>query len=88
MRPVLAKLSGRNDLALKRKRAVSDSVFPKKSKVTRYVRAYYEDGHVRRMEGSNASGILSTMCGCNCLIEIPAGTEALKEGDKVWVVML
>lgn len=88
VRPVLAKMSGRPDLYLKRKQAVSDSVFPKKSKVTRYVRAFYEDGYVRKMEGSNDSGILSTMCGCNCLIEIPAGTEALKKGDAVWVVML
>lgn len=88
VRPVLAKMSGRPDLCLKRKQAVSDSVFPKKSKVTRYVRAFYEDGYVRKMEGSNDSGILSTMCGCNCLIEIPAGTEALKKGDAVWVVML
>lgn len=88
VRPVLAKLSGRSDLALQRKQAVSESVFPKKSNVTRYIRACYEDGRVRKAEGSNASGILSTMCGCNCLIEIPAGTEALKEGDTVWVIML
>lgn len=88
VRPVLAKLSVQNSLALQRKRAVSESAFPKPSPVTRYVRARYEDGHVRKAEGSNDSGILSNMCGCNCLIEIPAGTQALKKGDQVWVVML
>ncbi|MDO4307167.1 MAG: molybdopterin molybdotransferase MoeA [Eubacteriales bacterium] len=88
VRPVLAEMSGRGDLRLQRKQAVSRSEFPKKSPVLRYVRAYYEDGMVRKADGLNDSGILSNMCGCNCLIEIPAGTEALKEGDTVWVVML
>lgn len=88
VRPLLAVLSGRNDLALKRVRAETKSEFPKKSGVTRYVRGYYEEGKVWIPEGSNASGILSSMCGCNCLIEIPAGTPGLKKGDKVWVVLL
>lgn len=86
VRPVLSKLMGRKDLELKRVRAVTESGFPKKSGVTRYVRAFYEDGRVRIPEGSNASGILSTMCGCNCLIEIPAGTPELKKGEEVWIV--
>lgn len=88
VRPVLVRMSGRGDLVLKRKQAVSASEFPKKSPVPRYVRAHYEDGFVRKAEGLNDSGVLSSMCGCNCLIEIPAGTESLKEGDTVWVVML
>lgn len=88
VRPVLAKLTGRTDLELKRIPALAESEFPKKSGVTRYVRAFYEDGRVRIPEGSNASGILSSLCGCNCLIEIPAGTPALKRGDRVEVVLL
>lgn len=88
VRPLLAKMTGRNDLKLKRVRAVLENGFPKKSKVTRYVRAYYVDGYVRTPDGSNASGILSTMCGCNCLIEIPAGTPKLEVGDEIWAVLL
>lgn len=88
VRPVLAKMAGRTDFGLKRVRAVTESEFPKRSDVTRYVRACYADGRVRIPAGSNASGILSSMCGCNCLIEIPAGTPALKKGDKAWVVLL
>ena len=88
VRPLLAKLSGRKDLGLKRVRAAAESDFPKRSGVTRYVRAYYEDGGVRIPEGSNASGILSSMCGCNCLIEIPAGTRKLEKGEEVWVILL
>ena len=81
-------MTGRADLQLKRVEAVSDSVFPKKSGVTRYVRAHYHEGVVRIADGSNDSGILSSMCGCNCLIEIPPGTERLNRGDRVLVVML
>lgn len=88
VRPVLAKMAGRKAPELLRLRAVSESEFPKRSGVTRYVRAFYEEGKVRIPEGSNASGILSSMCGCNCLIEIPAGTAALKKGDRVWIVLL
>ena len=39
-------------------------------------------------DGSNDSGILSSMCGCNCLIEIPAGTPKIEKGETVCVVML
>lgn len=88
VRPLIARLTGRKDLELKRKKAVTESNFPKRSGVTRYVRAYYDGGSVRIPDGSNASGILSSMCGCNCLIEIPAGTEGLEKGDEVWVILL
>lgn len=88
VRPLLAKMTGRSDLELTRKQAVSMSAFPKRSGVTRYVRAHYQDGTVRIADGSNASGILGSMCGCNCMIEIPAGTEELKVGEQVEVILL
>ena len=88
IRPVLAKMSGRYDLVIKRIMAVCDSEFLKMSHVTRYVRARYADGHVKIADGSNDSGILSSMCGCNCLIEIPAGTPKIEKGETVCVVML
>lgn len=88
VRPLLAEMSGREDLKIEKVEAVSESSYPKKSGVTRYVRAYYKAGRVRIPDGSNASGILSSMCGCNCLIELPAGTPKLERGDKIWVVLL
>ena len=88
VKPLLAKLTGRKNLETIRKQAVTESAFPKKSGVTRYVRAYFEDGRVRIPSGLNDSGILSSMCGCNCLMEIPAGTECVREGDTLWIVML
>lgn len=88
VRPILCKMSGRPDLKIRRVRAVTESTFSKMSRVTRYVRGYYENGSVRIPDGSNASGILSTMCGCNCLIEIPAGTQRLEAGDEAVIVRL
>lgn len=88
VRPVLAKLSGNRELDLKRIQAILETRFLKSSRVSRYVRAYYEDGRVRIPKGSNASGVLSSMCGCNCLIEIPAGSEGLEKGENVWVIQI
>lgn len=89
VRPLLAKMSGRKDLELKRVQAAAKSSFPKKSFVTRYIRAYHEDGRVWMVDGhANSSGILSSMCGCNCLVEIPAGTESVKEGETVCIIQL
>lgn len=88
VRPLLAKLTGDEKLKIKSVRAESESAFPKASMVTRYVRAYYENGRVRIPAGSNASGILSSMCGCNCLIVIPAGTKCVAAGDEVEVLLL
>lgn len=88
VRPLIARMTGRSDLELKRICTVSESVYPKRSTVTRYVRAYYDGEKVQISDGSNDSGILSSMCGCNCLIELPTGTERLNKGDKVWIILL
>ena len=86
-RPVLAKMSGRYDLQITRLNAVIDHNCFKKCPVVRYVRAFYRDGHVCAANGSNASGIISNLSGCNCLIEIPAGTSEVRRGDQVSVVL-
>lgn len=88
VRPLLEKMTGNKMFALSKMQAVTNAEFLKPSPVTRYVRAFYENGQVSIPDGSNASGILSSMAGCNALIEIPAGTEAVNVGDKVWVIML
>ena len=48
---------------------------------------FYRDGHIYAANGSNASGIISNLSGCNCLIEIPAGTSEVRRGDQVSVVL-
>ena len=87
VRPVLAAMAGRTDLEIRSEAAVYDTGYPKRSPVTRYVRGVYENGHVRS-SGSNDSGVLASMIGCNCMIVIPAGTEKIEPGEKVKVVLL
>lgn len=88
VRPVLAYLSGNLALIPQKKPGVLQHNFGKPSKVRRFVRARYEDGRIHLPQGSHSSGVLSSMRGCNCLIDIPAGSEAVREGDEVWVRML
>lgn len=88
VRPVFVRMSRRRSLEMRRKKAVLKNGYGKKSPVTRYVRAVYEDGQVRIADGSNDSGILSTMCGCNCLAEITEGSLEMTEGEQVWVMLL
>lgn len=47
------------------------------------------EGERVTLTGDNhSSGSLATMIGCNCLIDIPAGTGPLHGGDRVEVILL
>lgn len=87
-RPLLAKMSGDKSIRTKRTEAVLETDFNKKSNVRRFIRAFYNDSSVKLTNNKHASGILSSMKGCNCLIDIKAGTEALKKGDKVNIILI
>lgn len=88
-RPALARLSGNTSLESKRASAVVDQEFPKASGGRRFIRGYYEQGHVRvPAVDSHSSGVLASTQGCNCMIDIPAGTPPLKVGDVVEVVLV
>jgi molybdopterin molybdotransferase len=88
IRPILKKMARRPDLEVTRTTATMLGSFPKQSPVTRYIRAFYHDHKVQPADGSNDSGTFSTLKGCNCLIEVPAGTPSVQEGDIVEVVLL
>lgn len=88
VRPVLAKMALQEELKIRKERAVMENEFLKASRVRRYVRARISGGKVTIPKGSNDSGVLSNLCGCNCLIEIPAGTNEVRRGEKVWVILL
>lgn len=45
-------------------------------------------GFVTLPEGSHSSGVLASMRGCNCLIDIPAGSSGLCEGTLVDVFLI
>lgn len=86
-RPLLAKLAGRGETALPRRRAVLLDAFPKESRGRRFVRAFYEEGRVHLPE-QHASGSLFSAAGCNAFVDIPPGTGKLEKGAEVDVVLL
>ena len=54
----------------------------------RFVRGICRDGLVTLPQGLHASGVLSSMRGCNCMLDLPAGSPPLTPGQQVEVVML
>lgn len=88
IRPALAKINHDLSLQAKRERAVMQDAFDKESKRRRYIRGYYEKGKVTLGERKNSSGVIASMRGCNCMVDIPEGNKGLKEGDPVWVILI
>ena len=86
-RPLLAALSGEPELLPRREKAVLDTPFPKGSGIRRFVRGKYENGHVSLPEG-HSSGVLRSLVGCSCLVDIPAGSGPLAAGQTVDILML
>lgn len=87
-RPVLGKISGNSGVNTKKTIGVMNSNFNKSSKVRRFIRGYYENGIVELKDSKHSSGVLSSMVGCNALIDIKQGTEKLSIGDKVNVILI
>jgi molybdopterin molybdotransferase len=88
VRPVLAKLLHQPTLKPVKKSMIIDCDFNKASNVTRYIRGYCENGRVTIPKEKHASGILSSMTGCNCLVEIKAGSRGVQKGEEVCVIPL
>ena len=87
-RPMLLRLAGRRDCTLPRTSGVLTAPFRKASPGRRLVRAILTDGKVTLPAGGQVSGVLSSWMGCNCLIDIPAGSPALPAGTEVEVILL
>lgn len=84
-RPLLAVLAGEE--GPRWGEGVLDTPFPKASPKRRFIRGKYENGHVTLPEG-HSSGLLSSLVGCNCLAELPAGSPPTEEGMRVRVLLL
>lgn len=88
-RPVFEAMTGDSFYAPKKRQAVLAQDFPKASPSRRFIRGRLEAGTVRIPEiKKHASGIFSSMAGCNCLVDIPAGTSGLRAGESVTVFRL
>lgn len=85
-RAILTKQTGKN-LALKHRKAICQNEFPKKSRGRRIIRGNYDNGKVS-FPDSHASSQISSAATCNALVDIPAGSDCLKEGDTVDLFLL
>lgn len=88
VRPVLERMSGNVRWKPELHLGILERPFPKPSPGRRLVRGRIENGKVWLPQGRHASGMLSSMAGCNCLVDIPAGSSELKTGDQVQVILM
>lgn len=88
VRPLFYTMTGDCRYAMEKREGILTDRFPKKSKGRRFVRAVYKNGEVSLPSGILSSGAIGTLRGCNCLLDIPAGTPPMEAGEKVTVWLL
>lgn len=86
-RPVIAKLSRREEILYKRSHGTLANDFPKKSFGRRFIRAKL-DGEKIFLPSRHESGALYSAVGCNAFVDIPAGSDKLSAGDEVEIILL
>lgn len=87
VRPVLCVMSNGTIKEMEKTTATMAAPFPKASHGRRYIRGNNVDGKIFVPE-THSSGVIRSMVGCNCLIDIPAGTPPLEIDDKVTIWMM
>ena len=87
VRPALSVLSENERLLAKEVTARLKYDFNKKSKVRRFLRAALTNGEVM-VADAQGNGQMRSMVGCNCLVEITAGSNTLAAGTQVKVLLL
>ena len=87
VREILSLKMGDPDLKLRRETLTAVTGFSKNSRRRRFLRGKAEGKEVW-LPDQQANGQMRSMVGCNCLIEIPAGSGPVKAGDKVDVLWL
>ncbi len=86
--PGLQRMCGLHNYYPRRSWAVLKNTFPKASTgKRRFIRARREGNEVT-IPDNHSSGSLFTMIGCDCLIDIPKGSDSLTAGSLVQVVEL
>lgn len=87
LRPMLAKLTGDPSLEMRRARGVAANDFGKPSPTRRFLRARV-CGQSVSMPAAQSNGQMRSMVGCNCLIDVPGGSGAVRKGDTVELWLL
>ena len=86
-RMVLSEKMSDPSLKLRRETLTAVTGFSKDSRKRRFLRGKAEGKEVW-LPDQQANAQMRSMVGCNCLIEIPAGSGPVKAGDKVEVLWL
>ena len=69
IRPALEKMMQDPSIGLKEVNGIMADNFEKGIKGRRFIRAYLENGKFHLPNGLHSNGVLSSMAGCNCLID-------------------
>lgn len=86
--PVIRRLQGsRQSVVPERTWGIMTDDFLKASPGRRFVRALIQDGKIGFPSMGHSSGMVSSLHLCNCLIDIPAGNQGLRKGERVEVVL-
>lgn len=86
-RPMIAAMLGKQCVRDKVLLIPSADSYNKRSPVRRILRGRF-DGMCVHFSSRQRNGQMAAGIGCNCLIDIPAGNEGIREGDKVRVIFL
>jgi molybdopterin molybdotransferase len=85
--PILSGMTGDESLLGPTVRGELKSSFRKRSDTRRFLRGYF-DGRGVTLPESHDNGQIRSLIGCNCLVDIPEGSDSLKEGDAVNLLLL
>ena len=88
VRPAIQKMKRDDSVRLVRVKGIMADTFPKPSKGRRLIRAYWENGMFHLPKGLHSNGVLASMIGCNCLIDMRPGDPELKEGAPAEAILL
>lgn len=86
-RPMVAAMLGKQCVLEKVLQIPSADSYNKRSPVRRILRGRF-DGVCVHFSSRQRNGQMAAGIGCNCLIDIPAGNEGIREGDNVRVILL
>lgn len=88
LRPVLHKMTQDEALKMVRKKCLLKNKFSKTIRGRRYVRAMTDGETATIPTGLLSNGVLSSMAGCNCLIEMQEGQTGTRAGEMAEVILL
>ena len=87
-REAVQMLSGNDHLGMVSAKAILADAYDKKSPSRRFVRTCVEDGKAFIEGHTGGNNDITSGRGINALIDVPAGSDALDEGDEVTVLFI